>query len=273
MQIHESICNYMKIHVIMQVLCKYMHIVHWITCKSMQLHLNMQIYAWMRISSLAYGGNRGPPTLHQSETCYVHHSLADIDTKNCSRAKSIKSVGRTFFQDPSELLLLLLETFLQKFDRTDLSWCWRIQLAIDTMREFMLFWVALINNWWLHGRWEIQFLAEWLREDNVISIGSLFSTAHNSSSCNAAVKLGSRSQVWEGRQSQHGADQEQTKKSFSGFFSHSFPLSFAIKVWPRLKSKKRGGLRHLRGRSAISALFPIQTLILFPTELIHNSTV
>ena len=115
MQIHESICNYMKIHVIMQVLCKYMHIVHWITCKSMQLHLNMQIYAWMRISSLAYGGNRGPPTLHQSETCYVHHSLADIDTKNCSRAKSIKSVGRTFFQDPSELpLLMMLETFFAK---------------------------------------------------------------------------------------------------------------------------------------------------------------
>ena len=200
MQIHESICNYMKIHVIMQVLCKYMHIVHWITCKSMQLHLNMQIYAWMRISSLAYGGNRGPPTLHQSETCYVHHSLADIDTKNCSRAKSIKSVGRTFFQDPSELLLLLLEIFLQKFDRTDLSWCWRIQLAIDTMREFMLFWVALINNWWLHGQWEIQFLREGGHCRNyVISIGSLFSTAHNSISCNAAVKLGSRSKVWGGQ--------------------------------------------------------------------------
>lgn len=118
MQIHESICKYMKIHAIMQVLCKYMHIVHSITCikaKSMQLHVNMQIYAWMRISSLAYGGNRGPPTLHQSETCYVHHSLADIDTKNCSRAKSIKSVGRTFFQDPSELLLLMmLETFFAK---------------------------------------------------------------------------------------------------------------------------------------------------------------
>jgi len=170
MQIHENTCNYASI----------MHIVHSITCikaKSMQLHVNMQIYAWMRISSLAYGGNRGPPTLHQSETCYVHHSLADIDTKNCSRAKSIKSVGRTFFQDPSELLLLLLETFLQKFDRTDLSWCWRIQLAIDTMREFMLFWVALINNWWLHGQWEIQFLREGGHCRNyVISIGSLFST-------------------------------------------------------------------------------------------------
>ena len=164
MQIHESICNYMKIHVIMQVLCKYMHIVHSITCikaKSMQLHVNMQIYAWMRISSLAYGGNRGPPTLHQSETCYVHHSLADIDTKNCSRAKSIKSVGRTFFKiRQSCCFWWCLRLFLQKFDRTDLSWCWRIQLAIDTMREFMLFWVALINNWWLHGQWEIQFLRE-----------------------------------------------------------------------------------------------------------------
>jgi len=168
-----------------------------------------------------------------------------------------------------------LRLFLQKFDGraelklTDEGSNWRLTQC----ENLCFFLVALINNWWLHGRWEIQFLAEWLREDNVISIGSLFSTAHNSSSCNAAVKLGSRSQVWEGRQSQHGADQEQTKKSFSGFFSHSFPLSFAIKVWPRLKSKKRGGLRHLRGRSTISALFPIQTLILFPTELIHNSTV
>ena len=39
----------------------------------------------------------------------------------------------------------------------EVDW-WRIQLAIDTMREFMLFLVALINNWWLHGRSEIQFL-------------------------------------------------------------------------------------------------------------------
>jgi len=190
MQMHESIY-------------KYMHIVHSITCIkaiSMRLHVSMQISAWMCISSLAYGGKRVPPILHQSETCYVHHSLADIDTKNCSRAKSIKSVGRTFFQDPSELLLLMLETFLQKFDRTDLSWCWRIQLAIDTMREFMLFWVALINNWWLHGQWEIQFLREGGHCRNyVISIGSLFSTAHNSISCNAAVKLGSRSKVWGGQ--------------------------------------------------------------------------
>ena len=152
MQIHESICNYMKIHVIMQVLCKYMHIVHWITCKSMQLHLNMQIYAWMRISSLAYGGNRGPPTLHQSETCYVHHSLADIDTKNCSRTKSIKWVAGEFF--------------LQKFWRTSkIDW---LVDPIDNWRkmlEFMLFWVAFINNWWLHGRSEIQFLAEFVGWD------------------------------------------------------------------------------------------------------------
>jgi hypothetical protein len=94
----------------------------------------------------------------------------------------------------------MLETFLQKFDGIELIWCWRIQLAIDTMREFMLFWVALINNWWLHGQWEIQFLREGGHCRNyVISIGSLFSTAHNSTSCNAAVKLGSRSKVWGGQ--------------------------------------------------------------------------
>jgi len=34
--------------------------------------------------------------LNQSDTCYVHHSLADIDTKNCSRTKSIKWVAGDF---------------------------------------------------------------------------------------------------------------------------------------------------------------------------------
>jgi len=264
MQMHESIY-------------KYMHIVHSITCIkaiSMRLHVSMQISAWMCISSLAYGGKRVPPILHQSETCYVHHSLADIDTKKLLTGEINQAVwwpNWPFFKIGQSCCLRLFCRSLT----AELSWSGLVKDPIGNWHNARIyaFWVALINNWWLHGRWEIQFLAEWLREDNVISIGSLFSTAHNSSSCNAAVKLGSRSQVWEGRQSQHGADQEQTKKSFSGFFSHSFPLSFAIKVWPRLKSKKRGGLRHLRGRSAISALFPIQTLILFPTELIHNSTV
>ena len=98
-----------------------------------------------------------PHTLHQSETCYVHHSLADIDTKNCSRAKSIKSsVGRTALFSRS-----VKAAFSTKVWRpsgwVEVDW-WRIQLAIDTMREFMLFLVALINNWWLHGRSEIQFL-------------------------------------------------------------------------------------------------------------------
>jgi len=54
-----------------------------------------------------------PPTLHQSETCYVHHSLADIDTKKLLTGKINQIVGWpdcNFFQDWSKLL------FLQKFD-------------------------------------------------------------------------------------------------------------------------------------------------------------
>jgi len=98
-----------------------------------------------------------PHTLHQSETCYVHHSLADIDTKNCSRAKSIKSsVGRTALFSRS-----VKAFFLQKFDDrvdelklTDEGSNWQ-----STQCESLCFFlVALINNWWLHGRSEIQFL-------------------------------------------------------------------------------------------------------------------
>jgi len=58
-----------------------------------------------------------PPTLHQSETCYVHHSLADIDTKKLFTGE-INQVGWpdcAFFQDPSELLLLLLFLLLLFF--------------------------------------------------------------------------------------------------------------------------------------------------------------
>jgi len=74
---------------------------------------------------------------------------------------------------------------------------WRSQLAIDTMREFMLLLlVALINNWWLHGRSEIQFLAEWLRgkeghcQNYVISIGWVaFSTEQNSTAPDGIAML------------------------------------------------------------------------------------
>jgi len=42
-----------------------------------------------------------PPTLHQSETCYVHHSLADIDTKKLLTGEINQVVGwpdRAFFR-------------------------------------------------------------------------------------------------------------------------------------------------------------------------------
>ena len=40
---------------------------------------------------------QGPPTLHQSETCYVHHSLADIDTEKLLTDEINQVAWPTFF--------------------------------------------------------------------------------------------------------------------------------------------------------------------------------
>lgn len=117
-----------------------------------------------------------PPTLHQSETCYVHHSLADIDTKKLFTGE-INQVGWpdcAFFQDPSELLLLLLfllllfllllllATFFCQ-SLTGPGWV-EVKDPIGTMREFMLFWVALINNWYYMDGERFNFLqSDWGR--------------------------------------------------------------------------------------------------------------
>ena len=66
---YANICKYMWVCKHYANTCKYMNYAsimqihaHNIACtfaNSMQLHANMRIYAWMRISRLAYGGNRG----------------------------------------------------------------------------------------------------------------------------------------------------------------------------------------------------------------------
>lgn len=210
MQMHESIY-------------KYMHIVHSITCIkaiSMRLHVSMQISAWMCISSLAYGGKRVPPILHQSETCYVHHSLADIDTKKLLTGEINQAVwwpNRPFFKIGQSCCLRLFCRSLT----AELSWSGLVKDPIGNWHNARIyaFWVALINNWWLHGRWEIQFLAERLRTKLCHQRWVAF--LH----CTQVVKLAPGPRCL-GTQSQYGVE----RANFSVFFSHSFQLSFAIKV-------------------------------------------
>jgi len=161
---------------------------------------------------------------------YRHEKIAHGQNQSNRRL-----AGLQFFAGWSKLL------FLQKFDGrvaelklTDGGSNWQLTQC----ESLCFFWVALINNWWLHGRSEIQVLAEWLRgggghcQNYVISIGSLFSTALHGVAILYVVRLGSWWAVTKSIRCPARANQELLSflTKTNSFSSNSFPLSFAIKV-------------------------------------------
>jgi len=250
MQMHESIY-------------KYMHIVHSITCIkaiSMRLHVSMQISAWMCISSLAYGGKRVPPILHQSETCYVHHSLADIDTKKLLTGEINQAVwwpNRPFFKIGQSCCLRLFCRSLT----AELSWSGLVKDPIGNWHNARIyaFWVALINNWWLHGRWEIQFLAERLRTKLCHQRWVAF--LH----CTQVVKLGSRSSM-SGDSESIWCRASKLLSFLLAFLSTFFCYQSVLTFGERVKSEAACDTCAKFGDT-----FSIQTLASQP-ELIQNST-